>query len=413
MPGIADELAHPAQRLALDVARRLGADREVDVVAGGEQIADHADLQPGAADEAEPARTGLGEALVEHPRRVLEHVVGGRGALRQARARTARASSSSIGGWPSRAWSKLVHASAISRPAWARTSLRGASRASELTRAACQGVLAAPLISWKHGQVPPIPPFRAALDALVPYQPGRPVELVQRELGLTGPCVKLASNEGQYGPFPAALEAIAARRSPRATATPTAAATRCATRSPSTTGSTLEQIVVGNGADASAQLPLARDARARGRGRVLLAVVPRYPINAAKMGAVSVTRAARGQRLRPRRARRRRRAAHEDRLRHEPEQPDRRHGRRATRSTRFLDGLPEHVLPVIDEAYHEYVDDPDYPDGCASTSLAGPPRGRAAHVLEDLRPRRAARRLGRDARWTSPRRCTRSRTPST
>ena len=81
----ADELAHPAQRLALDVARRLGADREVDVVARGEQVADHADLESRAADEAEPARTRLGEALVEHARRVLEHVVGGRGALREAR----------------------------------------------------------------------------------------------------------------------------------------------------------------------------------------------------------------------------------------------------------------------------------------------------------------------------------------
>jgi histidinol-phosphate aminotransferase len=58
-------------------------------------------------------------------------------------------------------------------------------------------------------QSAPSTPFRAALDTLVPYQPGRPVELVQRELGLTGPLIKLASNEGQYGPFPVALEAIA------------------------------------------------------------------------------------------------------------------------------------------------------------------------------------------------------------
>ena len=29
---------------------------------------------------------------------------------------------------------------------------------------------------------------------------------------------------------------------------------------------------------------------------------------------------------------------------------------------RFLARLPAHVLPVIDEAYHEYVDSPDYPD---------------------------------------------------
>ena len=49
--------------------------------------------------------------------------------------------------------------------------------------------------------------IRPALDGLVPYEPGKPVEEVQRELGLER-VVKLASNEGPYGPFPAALEAI-------------------------------------------------------------------------------------------------------------------------------------------------------------------------------------------------------------
>ncbi len=44
---------------------------------------------------------------------------------------------------------------------------------------------------------------------------------------------------------------------------------------------------------------------------------------------------------------------------------------------RFLDGLPEHVLPVLDEAYFEYVDDPEYPDG-ASEQLA---QGRRCVVL--------------------------------
>ena len=52
-------------------------------------------------------------------------------------------------------------------------------------------------------------PFRSALDGLVPYEPGKPEEEVQRELGLDR-VVKLASNEGPWGPFPAALEAIAA-----------------------------------------------------------------------------------------------------------------------------------------------------------------------------------------------------------
>src|SRR4029077_6955487 len=50
--------------------------------------------------------------------------------------------------------------------------------------------------------------FRPAVQGLVPYEPGKPVEEVQRELGLAR-CVKLASNEGPFGPFPGAVEAIA------------------------------------------------------------------------------------------------------------------------------------------------------------------------------------------------------------
>ena len=49
--------------------------------------------------------------------------------------------------------------------------------------------------------------FRPALEGLVPYEPGKPEEEVQRELGLDR-VVKLASNEGPWGPFPAALEAL-------------------------------------------------------------------------------------------------------------------------------------------------------------------------------------------------------------
>jgi histidinol-phosphate aminotransferase len=50
--------------------------------------------------------------------------------------------------------------------------------------------------------------FRPAVSGLTPYQPGKPVEDVQRELGLAR-VIKLASNEGPFGPFPAAQEAIA------------------------------------------------------------------------------------------------------------------------------------------------------------------------------------------------------------
>src|ERR1043165_5998381 len=57
--------------------------------------------------------------------------------------------------------------------------------------------------------VPDVPPgfVRSALAGLIPYEPGKPVEEVQRELGLER-VVKLASNEGPLGPFPEALEAM-------------------------------------------------------------------------------------------------------------------------------------------------------------------------------------------------------------
>ena len=43
--------------------------------------------------------------------------------------------------------------------------------------------------------------------SLKPYVPGKPVEELERELGITG-SVKLASNENPLGPSPKAVEAI-------------------------------------------------------------------------------------------------------------------------------------------------------------------------------------------------------------
>ncbi|MFW5876444.1 MAG: histidinol-phosphate transaminase [Myxococcota bacterium] len=45
------------------------------------------------------------------------------------------------------------------------------------------------------------------IDRLVPYTPGKPVEELERELGIRG-AVKLASNENPFGPSPAAVEAM-------------------------------------------------------------------------------------------------------------------------------------------------------------------------------------------------------------
>jgi len=45
------------------------------------------------------------------------------------------------------------------------------------------------------------------VQQLTPYQPGKPVEELERELGISG-SIKLASNENPLGPSPLALEAI-------------------------------------------------------------------------------------------------------------------------------------------------------------------------------------------------------------
>lgn len=55
-------------------------------------------------------------------------------------------------------------------------------------------------------KTPAIPP---EIEALVPYKPGKPIEELERELGIKG-AIKLASNENPLGPSPKAMEAMQA-----------------------------------------------------------------------------------------------------------------------------------------------------------------------------------------------------------
>ena len=48
------------------------------------------------------------------------------------------------------------------------------------------------------------PPY---IRAIAPYQPGKPISELERELGISG-IVKLASNENPLGPSPQALAAV-------------------------------------------------------------------------------------------------------------------------------------------------------------------------------------------------------------
>ncbi|HEU0303067.1 MAG TPA: histidinol-phosphate transaminase [Gaiellaceae bacterium] len=202
--------------------------------------------------------------------------------------------------------------------------------------------------------------FRPAVEDLVPYEPGKPIEELERELGLET-IVKLASNEAPVGPFPAALEALA-RLSPGLNRYPDGGAFRLRAALAERHGVRFEEIAPGAGADGIVD----------GLSQALLdpgddvvcgwPSFPSYVIDAMKMGAAART------------------VPLDGRLAHDLEAMLEAIGERTklvyvchpnnptgTANGRdelaaFLARLPEHVLPVLDQAYFEYAQGPDYAD---------------------------------------------------
>jgi histidinol-phosphate aminotransferase len=204
------------------------------------------------------------------------------------------------------------------------------------------------------------PLFRPAIADLVPYEPGKPVEEVQRELGLER-VVKLASNEGQFGPFPTALEALA-RGAGDLNRYPDGGAFRLRRALAAQHGVDFAQVALAAGADGII-------------GYLSLAVLdpgdeivcgwpsfPSYVLGAIKMGAE---------------AKRVPLVEHH----YDPEallaavtartkivylcNPNNPTGTMIGRAAidAYFERVPDHVLTVLDEAYFEYIDEPEYPDG--------------------------------------------------
>jgi histidinol-phosphate aminotransferase len=202
--------------------------------------------------------------------------------------------------------------------------------------------------------------LRAALDGLVPYEPGKPEEELQRELGLER-VVKLASNEGPWGPFPAALEALE-RSAPTLNRYPDGGTFHLRNALAERHGVDPANVITAAGADTIiGHLSLA----ALDPGDEVVTAWPSfisYVLDTLKLGAVprkvplvdqhydlDALLAAVGPRTK---------------LVYiaTPNNPT---GTMTTRAQ--LDGyferVPEHVLTVLDQAYFEYIEHPDYPDG--------------------------------------------------
>jgi histidinol-phosphate aminotransferase len=93
----------------------------------------------------------------------------------------------------------------------------------------------------------PKPTIGEHITRLVPYRPGKPIEEVQRELGLTD-VVKLASNENVLGPSPLALDAIKQAAS-RVHLYPDATSHELREAAAAHLGVETDQLIFGNGSD--------------------------------------------------------------------------------------------------------------------------------------------------------------------
>ena len=204
--------------------------------------------------------------------------------------------------------------------------------------------------------------FRAALDGLVPYEPGKPVEEVQRELGLER-VVKLASNEGPYGPFPAAQEAIA-RAALELNRYPDGGAYRLRSALADVHGVTFEQVSVCAGADAVVGYVCQSTLDPGDEVVTGWPSFPSYVLDPLKLGAVPVRVPLKDERIDLEALL----AAITPRTKlvfvAAPNNPT---GTTSTRSEfdAYFERVPPHVLTVLDQAYFEYLEDPEYPNGIA------------------------------------------------
>ncbi|HEY75337.1 MAG TPA: histidinol-phosphate transaminase [Thermoflexia bacterium] len=197
------------------------------------------------------------------------------------------------------------------------------------------------------------------LDDIRPYVPGKPIEEVQREYGLQD-VVKLASNENPLGPSPKALAALE-KTLREVHLYPDGQGYYLRQAIADHLGVTLEQVIIGNGADGViVQTCLAYlddgDEVIVGRSsfpvydiytHVMRAQLVKVPLKEYRLDLEGMAEAI------------------TERTKIvfvcNPNNPT---GTIVTQGEveSFMAEVPEHILVIFDEAYYEFVDSPEYPD---------------------------------------------------
>lgn len=201
---------------------------------------------------------------------------------------------------------------------------------------------------------------RSGVNELKVYRPGKPIEEVERELGITD-VVKMASNENPLGPSPLALEAIRETLG-KINLYPDGNGYYLKQDLARHWGVEPEQVVLGNGSDEIVQLIAMAFVNEGDEAIMATPSFPRYEPVVRLMGGVA-------------------REVPLNDHRHDLEamaalinektrlificNPNNPTGTIVTKDEveAFLVRVPREVIVVFDEAYFEYVQDPTYPDG--------------------------------------------------
>lgn len=198
-----------------------------------------------------------------------------------------------------------------------------------------------------------LPPW---VTRIRPYPPGKPIEEVERELGHSA--VKLASNENPLGPSPRALEAL--RNSlDRANFYPDGSGYYLRERLAEFQQLDMSQIILGAGSTDLIELVAKTFLTAADQGITSQSAFYVYRLAIEEMGAELIQTPLRENAFYlaaiVRAVTQRTKVIYIA----NPNNPT---GRMVTADDldRFLNALPPRVLVVLDEAYYEYVRDPDY-----------------------------------------------------
>ncbi|RMG05614.1 MAG: histidinol-phosphate transaminase [Nitrospirae bacterium] len=197
------------------------------------------------------------------------------------------------------------------------------------------------------------------IRAIKPYQPGKPVEELERELGIEG-AVKLASNENPLGPSPKALDAIK-RHLSGLNRYPDGSGYYLKNALAERLGVEPDELILGNGSNELLDIAVRTFMRQDDHAVMGAPSFVVYPLAVQSVGAEK-TEVPLSQ------------------WRHDLEgmlsavkentkilfiaNPNNPTGtiNRAQEFKRLMERLPEDILLIVDEAYYEYVTDNDYPD---------------------------------------------------